>query len=238
MKLKTICVLGLVCLGVACAPQTAQESSEIAAAAGRWQELLNAKDIEGLVAMYSDDCRLLPPNGKMAQGGDAVRESFSGMIEAGLTGELKTIEAMAAGDIGYRVGTYALNAPDGSTVDRGKYIETWRKDAGEWKLVNDIWNSDMPVPEPNVLVTHKVKDGDHWVAAWSGEESRHGFFAKNGAPKVDVFRSADDPNYTALAIQVTDMAAFQAMLESDEVAAAKRTDGVIDRGMQVFAKVD
>ena len=38
-------------------------------------------------------------------------------------------------------------------------------------------------------------------------------------------------------LQVSDMAAFQAMLESDEVKAAKAADGVIDRGMKVFAKV-
>jgi len=120
-------VLLMIVAVTACAPQGSRESSEIAAAADRWEEALNAGDLDGVVSLYAEDCRLLPPNGEMAQGHDAVRADFGKMIAAGLKGELETIEAVVAADIGYRVGTYVLAAPDGTEVDRGKYIEVWRR---------------------------------------------------------------------------------------------------------------
>ena len=143
---------------IACAPPApqespavaveAQESPDLAAKAGAWEQKLNAGDIEGIVALYAEDARLLPPNAEMTQGHDAIRDVFGGMIEAGLTGSLATTEAMAAADLGYRVGTFILQAPEGSTVDRGKYIEVWRKAGDEWKMTADIWNSDLPAAAP------------------------------------------------------------------------------------------
>jgi hypothetical protein len=30
----------------------------------------------------------------------------------------------------------------------GKYLVVWRKDAGTWRAVQDIWNSDNPAAAP------------------------------------------------------------------------------------------
>jgi hypothetical protein len=41
----------------------------------------------------------------------------------------------------------ALNltvAADGTTGDRGKFIEIWRQVDGEWKISNNQFNSDLP----------------------------------------------------------------------------------------------
>ena len=228
-------LLSLVVFLGACAPTGSQESSELAATTDTWTAVLNAGDVDALAALYAEDARLLPPNGAMEQGRAAVREEFGAMIAAGLKGELSTLEALVAGDIGYKVGTYKVLGPDGSVVDRGKFIEVWRQVGGAWKIANDIWNSDMPVP--NLLVTHNVVDADRWLAAWRGPDSRHQMFAAHGAPSVRVFQSAQDPNLTGLLIGVTDMDAFQAMLESPEGAAAKAADGVADASMRVFTEV-
>ena len=158
MRGLCLATLLLMVVAVACAqpaPQAspevavkAQASPELADNAAAWEESLNAGDIDSLVAMYAEDARLLPPNAEMAQGHDAVRDAFGGMIAAGLTGSLETTEAMVAADIGYRIGTYTLYGPDGSQADRGKYIETWREVGGEWKISADIWNSDLPAAGP------------------------------------------------------------------------------------------
>lgn len=232
----------LVAIAIGCAPPTAQESSEISALAGDWQAALNAGDLDALVAMYTADTRLLPPNGEMGQGAEAVATSFSGMIDAGLQGELPTIEAMAAGDLGHRIGTYKLKTEDGTVVDEGKYIEVWRKVGGEWKIAADIWNSDWPAAaEPSgttLVVTHEVKDGDHWLAAWQGEDSRHAMFAPHGVSSVRTFQSAEDPKYTGVVVEVTDMEAFEAFLSSPEGEAAKNEDGLIEGTMRVHQIVD
>ena len=37
-----------------------------------------------------------------------------------------------------------MSGPDGELADRGKFIEIWRLVDGEWKITNDIFNSDLP----------------------------------------------------------------------------------------------
>ena len=205
MKKEFLIAPLLIVVTLACAPRGAQPSSELAAMDERWEAALNSGDMETLVAMYTGDARIMPPNAVLGQGHSAVRESFQGMMDAGLKGDLETVEAFVAGDLGYRLGTYALIASDGSTIDRGKYIETWSKADGSWKISNDIWNSDMPPPPASgstLIFTHEVKDADHWLAAWSGESSRREMFAPHGVTNARVFQNPDKPNMTGLLLQV------------------------------------
>jgi len=88
-----------------------------------WEAMLNAGDIEGLLKVYTDDTRVLPPNGKMKVGLAAVREEFGAMIAAGMMIDLNSIDSKAAGDVAYNVGTYVLSI-GGETIDTGKWIET------------------------------------------------------------------------------------------------------------------
>ena len=161
-------------------------------------------------------------------------------MKAGLKSELQTLETVESGDIGFRVGVYAMTTPDGAVVDRGKFVETWRKLDGVWKISDDIWNSNMPVAAGEKLViTHEVEDGDRWLAAWRGEGSRHQFFAdRAGVSGVHTFRASDDPDVTALVIDVADMAAFEAFMQSEAVAAAKKEDGVKDSTLRVFVAAE
>ena len=224
--------------GVACAPQGAQPSLELAAYSDRWTDALAAGDVDGLVALYTADCRILPPNAPMDEGHDAVRAVFSGMIEAGLTGVIKTIEATVSGDIGHKVGTYTLMAPDGSVVDRGKFMEAWKKTGDGWQMTTDIFNSDLPAPGsgPLLVATHDVKDGKAWLEAWSGEDGRHAWFAANGARSTRTFADPESPNQVSVLIEVADMDQLMAFLDSPEVATAKAEDGVIDRTIKFYAE--
>lgn len=230
-------LLLVVALG-ACAPASS-ESPELAALDESWEAALNAGDVDALVALYTDDARLLPPNVERGQGREAIAAAFGEMVSAGLTGELETIEARVAGDIGYTVGTYSLKGPDGAEVDRGKYMATWRPVGGEWRMSNDTWNSDMPAPfsGTTLMITHEVEDPARWLAAWRGADSRHKMFAQNGAPHVRTYQSASNPRLTGLLIDVADMGALETMLNSPEGAAAKRQDGVRDPTMRVFMEV-
>jgi hypothetical protein len=82
-----------------------------------------------------------------------------------------------------------------------------------------------------------VKDADHWLAAWQGENSRHELFAQHGVANVRVFQNPEKPKKIGLLVDVADMAAFEALLNSDEGAAAKAEDGVIDKGMGMYIEV-
>lgn len=234
MKRMLLAVTILITLAACNQAPAPVDPSVITSRSAIWEEALNAGDIDALTELYAEDARLLPPNGEIAVGHDAVRAIFGGMIEAGLKGELNSLETRVAGDIGYNVGAYKLFAGD-EVVDTGKYMETWaRGDDGLWRYTNDIWNSDLPAPAPegdgmdltHVMVLHEVEDGARWLDAWRGEDGRRTLFKANGAHHVHTFQSPDNPNLTGVVMAVHDMEALQAMLSSEEGAAAAAEDGV------------
>ena len=61
---------------------------------------------------------------------------------------MATASASKGGDLGYTSGTYqfSITGSDGKPIpDKGKYVVVWKKDAsGKWKVVADIFNSDLP----------------------------------------------------------------------------------------------
>lgn len=229
-RLLSVLALLLVITGCSQAPPPV-DSSVITARSQAWEDALNAGDVDAVVALYTPDARILPPNGKMTRGSAGVRAEFSAMIDAGLSGDLTSVEAAVSGDIAYNVGTFTLKSGD-ELVDVGKFIEIWRRgDDGQWRIANDIYNSDRPAmmaeaSGPHIMISHEVDDADRWMAAWQGEDSRHAMFAEHGAAHVHTFRSADNPNLTGLVISVADMDALEAMLGSEEGLAAAAEDGV------------
>lgn len=221
------------------APST--DTAALEASSDAWETALNAKDVDALVNLYTEDARLLPPDGAMTSGRDGVRTAFGGMMDAGIGGETTRVETTVSGDIAYIVGTFTLVAGD-ETVGTGKYIETWQRgDDGQWLIANDIYNND-PSPKPkmamtHIMITHSVDDADRWSAAWMGEDSRKELFKSNGAAHVHAFRSEDNPNLTGLVIAVKDMEALNAMLMSEEGQAAAAEDGVRADTMHMMTEV-
>jgi len=236
--LQIVTILAIVILA-ACAPQGSQSSPELAAMSDRFSQALNSGDLDTLMAMYTSDCRVLPPNAPMEQGTAAARAEFGKMVDAGMTIDLGTLEATVAGDIGYRVGTYSLFGPDGSPVDSGKFIDVWRKTAAGWQTSNDMWSSDLPADagKTYVSITHEVKDKDVWLAAWTGPDSRKQMFAEHGAGEIKVFASPDDPKRVGLLVEVLDMDALGGWLNSPDSASAKAEDGVIGSTVRVMTEV-
>jgi uncharacterized protein (TIGR02246 family) len=224
----------------ACAAPPSTDSSELAAATKTWETAYKSGDAEAIAALYTDDARLLPPNAKMEQGRAAVVAAFGGMISAGLDLRLENVEVTVLGDLGHKIGRYTLTGPDGSTVDQGKFIDVWKRIDGEWKITSDIWNSDLPAaPEGTLLtITHEVADHERWMAAWTGEESRHEDFAEHGAPHVSVVQSPENPNHLGLVVHVTDMEAFQAWVGSPEGQALATEDGVKVPTMKYYLGVE
>lgn len=240
-NLSLAALLSIVALAGCAPPPAAQNSPELAARADAWAERYNDGDLEGVADLYAEDARLLPPNAEMVQGRAAIKKDFQAMMDAGLTGALETVEAMVAGDLGYRVGTYTLTKPDGSIADKGKYIESWRRIDGEWKITNDAYNSDLAAAGSSgtlVMGSHQVKDPAVWLAAWQADDKRRQQFAEHGAPSVRVFQNPEKPDTVGLLIDVTDMAAFQAFLASDEGVAAKAEDGVKDETLRLLVAVE
>jgi len=82
------------------------------------------------------------------RGRAAVEAFWREFISSGIGGEINDIEVYASGDLGYKVGSYVITDPGGTTIDVGKYIEVWRYADGNWQMLHDIFNRDMPLPAP------------------------------------------------------------------------------------------
>lgn len=237
--------LPLILIVAACGQASApSDPSVITSRSEAWEAALNAKDVDAVAALYTDDARLMPPNTATTTGQDAVRAAFGGMIDADISADLTSVEAQVSGGFGYNTGTYELMSGD-DVVDTGKYMEIWtRGNDGEWRIANDIWNSDNPPAPPqkhkmhkmhegggmmgmtHVMILHEVEDGARWLESWRGDDSRRDLFKANGAAHVHTFQSAENPNLTGLVIAVKDMEAFHTMLQSEEGKAAATSDGV------------
>lgn len=75
---------------------------------------------------------------------------------------------------------------------------------------------------PTIIAHHDVEDTERWLAS----PERAAFFATLGITSIRTFTSPLNPTQVALLLDVPDLDALVAALESDEAAAAMQHDGV------------
>ena len=121
----------------------------------QWSAAAGGKDLEKTISFYSEDAIVLPTNAPAATTKEAIRNTWKDLLASpGLAISWKTtkVEIARSGDLAYTTGTYELTMNDASgkpVSDHGKYVEVWKKQAdGKWKVVADIWNSDLPTSAP------------------------------------------------------------------------------------------
>jgi len=120
----------------------------------QWAKTAGANDLEGTVAYYTDDASLLAPNAPIANGKQAIHAAWAGLLGPGtsISWQATKVEVARSSDLAYIMGTYQLTMkdPQGNPAnDKGKFVEVWKKQAdGKWKVVADIFNSDVPLPAP------------------------------------------------------------------------------------------
>lgn len=111
--------------------------------------LINSKDAVGVAALYADDGGVYPPNAPPAIGNEAVVASFTTLTQAPgfqLDFHPNKITISASKDLAVDVGTYTLKTGDTNApqVERGKYVTTWLKLNGQWKMYTDMFSADTP----------------------------------------------------------------------------------------------
>lgn len=98
---------------------------------------------------YAEDAELLPPNQPGVMGRYKIAEFWQRMFDAGLSKAiLNTTYIDVSGDLAQARGQYAFTFSHNGKAshDKGKYLLTYRRQGdGEWKVVTDMYSSDMPV---------------------------------------------------------------------------------------------
>ena len=149
---QTVLPLALALLllgGCASRDSTAEARAGVEATNAQFMAAVSQGDAAGVAACYTEDTQLLPPNSEIVKGRKAVQGFLQGFLDAVVKGiQLTSIEVEGHGDTAHEVGAYTLTGENGQTIDEGKYIVIWKKVGDEWKLHRDIFNSNLPLPEP------------------------------------------------------------------------------------------
>jgi uncharacterized protein (TIGR02246 family) len=110
-----------------------------------FMETFRRGDAAGMADLYTESGQLLPPNGGIVQGSQAIAGFWAGVMEMGITElDMRVGEVEQHGDTAIEVSSAALLAGDGNVADEIKYIVIWKREDGRWKLHRDIWNSSRP----------------------------------------------------------------------------------------------
>ncbi len=85
---------------------------------------------------------------------------------------------------------------------------------------------------PTVIAQHEVKDTEHWLSSGKREE----FFGPLGVTNLKTFVNPQDSTRVALSMEVPDMDALMAGLQSPDGAEAMEHDGVLPETVVMYVE--
>lgn len=103
------------------------------------------KDTAYLNNSYTKDGKVFAPNTDVVAGRSAIAALNLEWVNYGIKEAVEKTTAFY-GTEEYLIdeGTYYMVFGEENTVDKGKYINIWKQEDGEWKLYSNIWNSNQP----------------------------------------------------------------------------------------------
>jgi hypothetical protein len=85
---------------------------------------------------------------------------------------------------------------------------------------------------PTVIGYHSVKDKDHWLASPKREE----FFGPLGVTNIRTFVNPENPTRVAVLMDVADMDALMAAMQTEAAAEAMAYDGVMPETLVILVE--
>jgi hypothetical protein len=85
---------------------------------------------------------------------------------------------------------------------------------------------------PTVIAHHDVKDTEHWLASPKREE----FFGPLGITNIRTFVDPQNPTRVGLLMDIPDMDAVMAAMQTPEAAAAMEHDGVLPETLVILVE--
>jgi ketosteroid isomerase-like protein len=156
MRKSVLLLLAVVCVASACSTAAPGEEfgmkdqAAIREKNADFVKAFNARNMDQMLAAYTENSVFMPPNQPVLRGKDALKTFYDEMLKGGGTNlKLDAGEISGHGPLAYQSGSYELDmkpAGGAETHDRGKYLFILRKMAGTWRYEYTVWNSDLPPP--------------------------------------------------------------------------------------------
>jgi len=131
---------------------TRAEAEKISELSDAWQKAVATRNIDACTTFYAPDAVEMLANAPIVEGSEAIYEWFADWIfDTTVTNTFQSdvIEVASSGDLAYERGTwhFVMDTEEGPIEDYGKYVVVWKKIDGDWKVIIDISNSDLPFEE-------------------------------------------------------------------------------------------
>ena len=156
-KYTIFIIVGTVMAGGCGSGATIETESDLVSlrlAANTYHQAASTKDRAAVVALYDENALMVPPNADLVEKLEGVQGYRFGFLETPgveLQFEILRAEISTSGDIGWTlsIGDITINNPEGPPGrDIIRDFHTWKKQAdGSWKVVVDMWNSELPTNE-------------------------------------------------------------------------------------------
>ena len=126
-------------------PDMAQVRSEIQAVENTWAAALNARDLNALMAMYSEDAVSMSDNEPMHVGKAAIQQSQTAefaTMPKGMTFTFETMDVFGGADVVTETGKTTYKDAAGKVTGTGKYMAIFEKRDGKYLCIREIYNKD------------------------------------------------------------------------------------------------
>lgn len=146
-----IVLAGISFAALAAGPAPSGGAADVDAA---WMKAIKANDVAAVVACYAPDAVLWVPGAPEADGIDAIRATYEGMLRENTVKDAAIADThyRRAGDVAAGWGRFTMTlspktgGPD--VVIHGRFTEVVEKRGGKWLYVADHASEDPPAAPP------------------------------------------------------------------------------------------
>ena len=116
-----------------------------------FEEAFYKGEADTIARMYTEDAKLLVPEMPVVKGREAIGQVWAMILGAGGNRvRVDILEVEEGTGWAYDLGTFQATAPNGETLNAGKYVVIWKRQPnGELKIHRDIFNWDIAPGRPN-----------------------------------------------------------------------------------------
>jgi ketosteroid isomerase-like protein len=149
-KFLKVAVLATLLLATLGARAATKPEDAVRKADQDWARVFGAKQLDASVDACAATARVLAPNAPLAQGHEQISKLFAGFFtlpDLKITWQPDEVRVAKSGELAYSTGRYQMSfaGPNGRTIeDHGKYATVWEKSGADWKVIVDVFNSDLP----------------------------------------------------------------------------------------------
>jgi ketosteroid isomerase-like protein len=133
-------------------PPTRADLEAVEELVRRWDQGLNAKNVDALLRLYAAEPTAMPPDEPAVTGKEAIRGWLKRFFSRGAVEARNHIKlGRVSGDWAFTRGTFRLTVTSGADDAQVEETGTWaalmnKQPDGSWKVTRNIWNSDLPPP--------------------------------------------------------------------------------------------